>query len=421
MLPADEELAMLLPQLLDLVSEPPGRGTVVLLRPTGEQLDVTKDLASLGVRDGELLRLARADDAPPPPETADVTEATSTVLDDLPDRWGEPARRAVGAAAVGLFAGSAGLVLAASTAGRGDVAVLIVATLLALLVLAATARRAGPSWRRAVSGSAAACLGPAVGLVAGAQDALARQGLGTVVVVALAVACLALAATGFAVRSAGRLTGAVTGLALAALALVLFLLGIELSRVAAVVAVACVVLLGLLPMVALSASGVHRLDDATIEGRRSERAAVVSTVEEAYRTLTWFTIAVAVVVAAAASVLVTSEGVWVRGLGALVVLIVALRTPPLPLVTQAAPLWAAAATATVLGAWSALGDRPVVAALALSGVAVGIAVVAARTPSAQQRARRRRAADALEGVCVLALVPTVLGVFGVYQLLLGAF
>ena len=44
-----------------------------------------------------------------------------------------------------------------------------------------------------------------------------------------------------------------------------------------------------------------------------------------------------------------------------------------------------------------------------------------RTPNAQQRARWRRAGDVLELFAMLAVVPAVLGVFGVYELLLGVF
>ncbi|MDF2746501.1 MAG: hypothetical protein K0S98_785, partial [Propionibacteriaceae bacterium] len=74
--PNDEAVAGLMPRLMDLLDEPTGSVVrpLTLVRATGEQLDAALTIADQQVSDGELLRLVRSDDAPPPPEVADVTD-----------------------------------------------------------------------------------------------------------------------------------------------------------------------------------------------------------------------------------------------------------------------------------------------------------------------------------------------------------
>ena len=141
-LPSDEELAVLLPQILDLVAEPPGQGAVTLVRHTGDQLDVSRDLDALGLPDGEILRVVHTQDAPPPAEIADVTEAATDVLAALPGQWDERARRATGAVGVGLIAGAAGVVPAYAAGPDSAAAGLLGIIILVLLVLSASAPRA---------------------------------------------------------------------------------------------------------------------------------------------------------------------------------------------------------------------------------------------------------------------------------------
>jgi type VII secretion integral membrane protein EccD len=432
-LPSDEELAVLLPQILDLVAEPPGQGAVTLVRHTGDQLDVSHDLDTIGLTDGEILRVVRAQDAPPPAEIADVTEAANDVLADLPSQWDERARRATGAVGVGLTAGAAGLV-PAYHAGPDSAAAILGVIVLALLIMGASAprarsRRERGAWLRLAACSAATGLGPALGLAAAALPPVSdlvgpvpgRAALELAGAVAFAVGCCALWAAGVSRRSRGMLAGAGTGLALIVLAAVPIGLDLGADRVAAVVATVVTVLLGVLPAVALSTSGVHRLDDAALEGDAPERRVVVPSLEEAYRALTWTTVTAGISLAFAAAVLLSTSTVWARLLGVAVLLVAALRVRPLPLTAQAASLWGAVGASTVIGTIAALHGRPTLTAVVLGALALVVTFMVSRTPNAQQRARWRRAGDVVELFAMLIVVPALLGVFGVYDLLLGVF
>jgi hypothetical protein len=240
-------------------------------------------------------------------------------------------------------------------------------------------------------------------------------------IVAFAVACCALWAAGVSRRSRGMLAGAGTGVALVLLAAIPVGFDLGADRAAAVVAAAAAITLGVLPAVALSTSGVHRLDDAALEGDAPDRQVVVPSLEEAYRALTWATVAAGTALAFAAAVLLSTPTVWARLLGVAVLLVAALRVRPLPLTAQVAPLWGAVAIAAVVGALAALGDRPTLTAIVLGALALVVTFMVSRTPNAQQRARWRRAGDVLETFAMLIVVPAVLGVFGVYELLLGVF
>lgn len=433
-LPSDEELAVLLPQILDLVAEPPGQGAVTLVRHTGDQLDVSRDLDALGLPDGEILRVVHTQDAPPPAEIADVTEAATDVLAGLPGKWDERARRATGAVGVGLIAGAAGIVPAYDAGPDSAAAGMLGIIVLVLLVLSATAprsrsRRERGAWLRLAAGSAATGLGPALGLAVAALPPVAdlvgpvpdRAALQLAGIVAFAVACCALWAAGVSHRSRGMLAGAGTGIGLVLLASVPVSFDLGSDRAAAVVAAVAAILLGVLPAVALNTSGVHRLDDATLEGDAPDRQVVVPSLEEAYRALTWTTVATGIALAFAAAVLLSTPTGWARLLGVAVLLVAALRVRPLPLTAQVASLWGAVAAATVIGTLAALGEHAALTATVLGALALLVTFMVSRTPNAQQRARWRRAGDVLELFAMLVVVPAVLGVFGVYELLLGVF
>src|SRR5688572_25839132 len=103
--PNDEAVAGLMPRLMDLLDEPTGSVVrpLTLVRSTGEQLDVALTIADQQVSDGELLRLVRSDDAPPPPEVADVTDVLGETLRDRSGLWSTFARELTGAVAIGVL------------------------------------------------------------------------------------------------------------------------------------------------------------------------------------------------------------------------------------------------------------------------------------------------------------------------------
>lgn len=416
--PSDEEIAVLVPGLLDLVEEPPATGAVALVRPTGEQLDVTLDAEALDLADGEILRIVRTQDAPPPAEVADVTEAASDMLDAHGDRWDERSRRITGAAGVGLLAGVAGLLGASSSTGERPALVLCVVVVLLLFVAATVTARAG--WIGLAAGSAAAGLAPATALAVG--PVLPDSSIGVAVPLALAVGWAALAATsGIARRDRGALVGAGLGIVVSLLWLGLGWSDLPTVRSAAVLAVVAVVLLGALPWFALTAAGVHRLDDAALEGVEAARSRVERSLHDAYQALTWSSVAAGVAVVLSVPVLLGSGSRWTVVLGAGALLVAALRTRPLPLAPQAAVAWASVALSAVLGAVALLAADPARAALVLGVLAVVVVVVVAVSPNAQQRARLRRWGDRFELLAVLVVAPSLLGVFEVYPMLLEVF
>ena len=101
--PNDEAVAGLMPRLMDLLDEPTGSVVRPLVRSTGEQLDVALTIADQEVSDGELLRLVRSDDAPPPPEVADVTDVLGETLRDRSGLWSTFTRELTGAIAIGVL------------------------------------------------------------------------------------------------------------------------------------------------------------------------------------------------------------------------------------------------------------------------------------------------------------------------------
>jgi hypothetical protein len=193
-----------------------------------------------------------------------------------------------------------------------------------------------------------------------------------------------------------------------------------------VVTVFIVFLVGLAPRLALGTSGVFGLDNRLAEGGEVATLNAEDAVARAHWTLTGATLVAAAVFAAGAFVLGRDGGVepWTAGLSAVVSLAFALRARHFPLAVHRAALWAAAiagpiglAVATVRR-WEDYGSL-VVAGLALAGVVLALMGVVRR--SALQQARSRRRANQLETTTILLSVPIVLGVFGVYQDLLGTF
>lgn len=420
--PSDEALSSLIPGLMDILGETTGSiaRPMTLVRFTGEQLDVSLSASEQRLEDGELLRLLRQDSTPPPPEVADVTDVLAESHDDRTGRWTAVTRQVtggVGVLALSFAAASlAGVVFLAPAAVVG-------AVLAALVVGAALAGRAGSRW--AAFALTAAALGSAwpaaTYLVAGngVPDELVPAAS---VTVALALAWIAVGAgIGIGLWNRAALWGSIVGIVLAALPLLLMLLGLGVLGAVSITAVAAVVACGLLPWYAMSASGLTGLDDQVLEGRLRRRDEVLVTVASAYGTMTWAAFAVAIPIAMTAVVLLSSNNPWAVGLGVAVVAVTALRTRAFPLAAQVMALWAAVATAVILG----LVQQPWLSTPATLIVLVALAIIAAVAvavnPAAHQRASLRRVGNAIEAISVVAMLPVLLGIFGIYAELLAAF
>lgn len=404
-LPDDEPVASLLPPLLDLLAEDrSGSGRPVTLTTLlGQQVDLTRTLAEQELAQGTLLRVVRVDQAPPPPEVADVTDVVAEQLAVRADRW-QPVWGLAVAAGVAAVAGW----LAVRDLDRGVGALAVVAAML-VGALAARLRRSGPAWvLAAAAAGGAVALAPALGLTLPGGTVLAAWGL---------LGAVAAVVGGL---GAGRVSAGLGG----ALAVLLTAAALGLAPMTtqagalAVAGVLGVLVLGVLPGLAMTGSGLNGLDDRAVEGRRPARRRVLQAVAETYRALTWSTVAAAGVVAITGWLLVRAEPVWSTVLGAVLGLLVLLRARVLPLAPQRLAL-IAAGTAVALG-WAL--TRPSEPVAIVAGVVVLLAaVIAGVRATGPLAARLRRLSSVLELLAVLSTVPLVLAMLGVFGDLVGTF
>lgn len=425
--PSDESIGSALPRLLELLGETEGTVArpLTLVTADGEQLDIARTPAQLDLLDGTLLRLERLEAAPPPPVVIDVTDAAADAHATRPDRWDERARLLAAGTAVAVAVGAAALV-----APYGDPLTAVWAQLGALVALLATSAGLGLAGLDRVSaliGAAAAGITLPLGLAAASAvaDVGLEPGAPALVAAAVTVAALAtvvLVAAGLARRAPGAVAGGALGGVLATLLLVLVLAGVPVTVSAAIAATVAAFATGPLPWIALSAAGLTTLDTSAAAGERVARARASGAIDDAYAALTWSVIAVAAVLAVSGVALVLAWSIWPGLLALAVALIAALRFRAFPLRVQGWALWGAvgaiAATAVLTGLSATAGWLAVAVAL---GAAVLVAVAALAAPRPHVRARLRGLGNALETLAVVALLPLLLGVLGVYEELLGVF
>jgi type VII secretion integral membrane protein EccD len=416
--PNDEAVAGLMPRFMELLDEPTGSivRPLTLVRATGEQLDVALSIADQEISDGELLRLVRSDDAPPPPEVADVTDVLGESMRDRAGLWSRSTRELTGAVAIGVLSWAAAAQLPASP-------VLLAVTALGLSIIALIVGRFSRRWLCVALTTAA--LGVVVAAVWGFSTTL-----GLPFSLRLSATIMGLAVLGWiplglgygqGLRSRPAWFGALVGLPLSVLPLIIVALGWRAEEAAAVTAAAAVVVCGVLPRLALAASGLTGLDDQVVEGHPRRREDVSLTVNDAYRLLGWVSFAVAIPIAVTAALLLSSGEVWTVTVGLVVIIVTALRTRAFPLAVQQMALWFAVLAAGLIG----LLGQPRLDALQLgvifAAVAALVVIMVLARPAAHQRAFLRRVGNFVEALAVIALIPLLLGMFGIFTDLLRAF
>ncbi|MFD5299893.1 type VII secretion integral membrane protein EccD [Streptomyces mutabilis] len=420
-LPSREPVGVLLPEVMRLLDDQVGERPELrhLVLPDGSALAHDSTLESAGVPDGAVLRLVRVEDAPSAPVVHDVTDEVADDLDVRAWRWRPAVRRTVAGGATVVFA-LAAVVFARgefSAAGVGTGA-LFAAVLCAVAgVLCGRARRQAPAATLLVTAAGLACLGAWAGADANEWGGAVRlAGLGAAVTVVLLLA-------GW-VTPLGR--GALVGGGALAGCLVLWeaVLAVQadLARAGAVAAVVCVVVLGVLPRLALMASGLTALDDRRAAGTSVSRYDVSTALAATHRGLVFTTVALAVSAGAGGLLVLRTVSVWTALLAVTVTLALALRARAFPLAVEVVVLLAAAAVVAVrlVVLWSeyagAAGPLAVFGLLALLPL-----LVLTVEPAEHVRVRLRRVGDVLESVAVSALLPLLLGAFGVYARLLDTF
>ncbi|MFX4271229.1 EsaB/YukD family protein [Propionibacteriaceae bacterium Y1685] len=421
--PDDEPFGTLLPRLLELLEEPSGPASrpLTLVRTTGEQIDSGLSADQQQLRDGESLRLVRADETPPPPEVADVTDVVGDSFDERRGRWSTPAARVVAAAAIGVLG-----FLATWIASPGVIpAVLIV---LALMAGAVVAGRASRRWLSVVATAAALGVGvaaaqahvPAIAVLG--PEPWGRLGTGAITLV---VVWLVLA-TGFGVGLDLRAAApaGLLGATLAGLPVILVVGGMSAPLALLVDAALAQLVCGFLPWFAMAVSGLTGLDDEVMAGQPSSRPRTVRTVAGAYTSLSWAVWAVAPSLAAGVAVLITTTDRWLVGAAATLTLLSALRARAFPLVIQRIPLVIVVlvgVTAAAITYRPISGPLPVAVLLAVLAAAVALAAGAGPTMARHHQARLRRWGNLAEAVAMIALPTVMLGAFGIFTDLLEMF
>ncbi|MGW0766905.1 type VII secretion integral membrane protein EccD [Streptomyces sp. NPDC002676] len=426
-LPSREPVGLLLPEVMRLLDDrvgdrPQGRH---LVTADGSALEPDATLESAGVPDGAVLRLVRVEDAPSAPVVHDVSDEAAGDLDVRAWRWDARARRIAAAGAGAVWALAAGFMAREGFEAK--------AVGVALLVSAAVAAVAGALLGRAGRKGLAAAL-VAVSAVVGVQGAWSladAQGWSGAVRLAavLAVVVVALVLLGWfspfgrgAVVGAGALGGA--GVCWEA-ALAFQSGGASAAgsaRAGALLAVVSVVALGVLPRLALAASGLSGLDDRRSAGSSVSRYQVATALAATHRGLALATVITAASGAVAGVLAVRTVTAWTVLLAVAVTCVLALRARAYPLVGEVVALLAASMAVALRLAWVWLEHSGATAPLAglvmLAAMSLGVLAV---QPAEHVRVRLRKAGDVLESAAVIALFPLVLGVFGVYGRLLGTF
>ncbi|MXM68482.1 type VII secretion integral membrane protein EccD [Streptomyces sp. HUCO-GS316] len=429
-LPAREPIGVLLPEVMRVLDDRVGARPQArhLVTADGSALAHDSSLESAGVPDGAVLRLVRVEDAPSAPVVHDVSDEVADDLDVRAWRWRPGVRRVVAGLATLVWAVTAGVLareqFEPSAVGTGLFAVAGVCAAAGLLC--GRARRRGLATTLIVTAGALAALGAWT-----CADAYGWAGPLRLAGLAVSGAAALLLAGWFTPLGRGALIGAgAVGGCLVLWEAAIGLQGGAVSgsgqaRAGALLAVASVVVLGVLPRLALMASGLTALDDRRTGGASVSRYQVATALGATHRALALATVVLAGSAAAAGVLVLRSVSVWTVLLALVVMTALGLRARAFPLTAEVVGLLLAAGILAVrlVVVWlehtERTGAAGPVAVLAL--LAVVPLVVLTVEPAEHVRVRLRRVGDVLESVAVISLFPLVIGVFGVYGRLLGTF
>ncbi|WP_431771886.1 type VII secretion integral membrane protein EccD [Streptomyces cucumeris] len=424
-LPSDAPIGQLLPDILQLLDDRAAARPMTrqLITADGSALPHDATLSSAEVADGAVLRLVRAHTAPPAPVVHDVTDLVADDLDLRTWRWRPAARRISAGVGTVVFAVLAGLL------ARREIALDALAGALAVIALVlAAAGAAAATVGRGNRGLATALLltSGGLGVLAAWTAADAHDWSGTTRLAAVAGAVVVtLALLGrFSPLGRGGLVGAGATAALAVVWQAVAAVQDDTARLGAVMAVFSVVLLGLLPRLALMASGLTALDDRRSAGASVSRHQVGNALAATHRGLALATMVTAASATAGGWLLTLADEptVWTVALSSVVALVLLSRARAFPLVAEVVTLFAAAAVLVVrlVVVWldHTGGAGPLVV---LAAAAVLPLLALAVQPPEHVRVRLRRVADLTESIGVVGLFPLAVGVFGVYGQLLNKF
>ncbi|MEW1758416.1 type VII secretion integral membrane protein EccD [Streptomyces cyaneofuscatus] len=425
-LPSDTPIGQLLPDILQLLDDRAASRPLTrqLLTSDGSALPHDSTLASAGVSDGAVLRLVRIHAAPPAPVVHDVTDQVADTLDLQAWRWRPAARRVAAGASTVAFSVVAAL-LARREFPLDTLAGALAAVTAVLLVGGALCARIGAGNRGLATALLFVSGGLGVLTAWTAADAYDWSGPARLAAVAAAVILALLLLGFFSPLGRGGLIGAGATTAVTAVWEAVAAVESDPARLGAVMAVFSVVLLGMLPRLALMASGLTALDDRRSGGVSVSRHDVSNALAATHRGLALATVVTAVSATAAGWLLTLSARptVWTVLLPSVVAVVLLSRARAFPLVAEVVALFAAAAVLVVrlVMLWmeqASGGSGPVI----LLGVAALLPLLGLSVePPEHVRVRLRRTADLVESIGMVGLFPLAIGVFGMYGQLLNKF
>lgn len=424
-LPSDTPIGQLLPDILQLLDDRAASRPMTrqLITSDGSALPHDSTLASAEIADGAVLRLVRTHSAPPAPVVHDVTDQVADDLDLQAWRWRPAARRASAGVATVAFAVISAL-LARREFALDALAGALAAVTLVLLAAGALVAKIGEGNRGLATALLFASGG--LGILTAWTAADAYDWPGTVRLAAVAGASiLTMVLLGyFSPLGRGGLIGAVATAAITAVWEAVAAFQENPARVGAVMAVFSVVLLGLLPRLALMASGLTALDDRRSGGVSVSRHQVGNALAATHRGLALATMVTAFSAAFAGWLLTLAEKptVWTVALASLVAVVLLSRARAFPLVAEVVALFAAAAFLVVrlVMLWMQHDGGAGPLAVLCAAAVLPLVVLAVQPPEHVQ-VRLRRTADLVESIGMVGLFPLAIGMFGVYGQLLNKF
>ncbi|MFF1839625.1 type VII secretion integral membrane protein EccD [Streptomyces sp. NPDC058231] len=424
-LPSDTPIGQLLPDILQLLDDRAASRPMTrqLITSDGSALPHDSTLSSAEIADGAVLRLVRAHSAPPAPVVHDVTDLVADDLDLQAWRWRPAARRTSAGVATVAFAVIAAL-LARQEFALGALAGALVAVTLVLLAAGALVARIGQGNRGLATALLLASGGLGIVTAWTAADAYDWPGTARLAAVAGALVLVLLLLGYFSPLGRGGLIGAIATAAITVVWEAAAALQSDLSRLGAVMAVFSVVLLGLLPRLALMASGLTTLDDRRSGGVSISRHQVGNALAATHRGLALATTVTAISAAAGGWLLTLADRptVWAAALPSLVALVLLSRARAFPLVAEVVALFAAAAVLVVrlVVVWMHHSGGAAPLAVLCAAAVLPLLVLAVQPPEHVQ-VRLRRMGDLVESIGVVGLFPLAVGAFGLYGQLLNKF
>lgn len=445
-LPTDDPVSTHLGAIVKLVREPDPEGDLLtLVHSTGTGVDLSANLVSQGIIDGTMLHLVRARDVPPEPEVSDISDLVTHEYEANTAHKTAAGRHTAAMIAAGITSFILGAALVGAAPGWVAPVAWSVATALAVAFALLT-------WRAATRFAFAVSVGlGTVTMLSLAYRPWFAQMLGSApdesgtgqswpaipwLLIALVSVTIGIV-FGICERRVAPALGAIVGSVLGLTGYFSYFVTLHSDQAAAITGLVGVAALALLPGLALSLSGLTKLDDLRNDQQAGSntvpRPRALRSIAHAYESLQWATLAIAVTLVLVIPMLLGSASGWFVSLGVIIAILTLLRARVVPLALSswalslsvilglgvAALVYILGLTGSVDTSW--LYDRSSVFLLGL-GIALLLSVLLALLrPAAHASARLRRQGDLVESMLALSIVPVMLGGFGLYTALLGVF